>query len=132
MNPTITISIIVGVIIIWLYGKYSDKEVNKLRIDPSEAKKRLDTEKDIILLDVRTEREYVENHIPRSTLIPLNVLAREAGQKLPNKQAVIFVYCRSGNRSKAAVKMLLKLGYSNVYNLGGIIRWPYRTVSGKK
>ncbi|WP_088187054.1 rhodanese-like domain-containing protein [Desulfosporosinus sp. FKA] len=132
MNPTITISIIVGVIIIWLYGKYSDKEVNKLRIDPSEAKKRLDTEKDIILLDVRTEREYVENHIPRSTLIPLNVLAREAGKKLPNKQTAVFVYCRSGNRSKAAVKMLLKLGYSNVYNLGGIIRWPYRTVSGKK
>ncbi|WP_088228310.1 rhodanese-like domain-containing protein [Desulfosporosinus sp. FKB] len=132
MNQTITISIIVGVIIIWLYGKYSDKEVNKLRIDPSEAKKRLDTEKGIILLDVRTEQEYVENHIPRSTLIPLNALAREAGKKLPNKQATIFVYCRSGNRSKAAVKMLLKLGYSNLYNLGGIIRWPYKTVSGKK
>ncbi|AFM39413.1 Rhodanese-related sulfurtransferase [Desulfosporosinus acidiphilus SJ4] len=132
MNQTITISMIVGVIIIWLYGKYADKDVNKLRIDPSEAKKRLDTEKDIILLDVRTEKEYVENHIPRSTLIPLNVLAREAGQKLPNKQAAIFVYCRSGNRSKAAVKMLLKLGYSNLYNLGGIIRWPYKTVSGKK
>lgn len=132
MNQTITISIIVGVIIIWLYGKYSDKEVNKLRIDHSEAKKRLDTEKDIILLDVRTEQEYVENHIPRSTLIPLNVLAREASKKLSNKQATIFVYCRSGNRSKAAVKRLLKLGYSNVYNLGGIIRWPYKTVSGKK
>lgn len=132
MNQTITISIIVGVIIIWLYGKYSDKEVNKLRIDPSEAKKRLDTEKDIILLDVRTEQEYVENHIPRSTLIPLNVLAREASKKLPNKQATFLVYCRSGNRSKAAVKMLLKLGYPNVYNLGGIIRWPYKTVSGKK
>ena len=132
MNQTITISIIVGVIIIWLYSKYSDKEVNKLRIDPSEAKKRLDTEKDIILLDVRTEQEYVENHIPRSTLIPLNVLAREASKKLPNKQAAFFVYCRSGNRSKAAVKMLLKLGYTNVHNLGGIISWPYKTVSGKK
>ncbi|MGC7871323.1 rhodanese-like domain-containing protein [Desulfosporosinus sp. SYSU MS00001] len=132
MNQTITISIIVGVIIIWLYGKYSDKEVNKLRIGPSEAKKRLDTEKNIILLDVRTEHEYAEKHIPRSTLIPLNVLAREAGKRLPNKQATIFVYCRSGNRSKAAVKMLLKLGYSNLYNLGGIIRWPYKTVSGKK
>lgn len=132
MNQTITISMIVGVIIIWLYGKYSDKEVNKLRIDPSEAKKRLDNEKDIILLDVRTEQEYVENHIPRSTLIPLNVLAKEVSKKLPNKQATIFAYCRSGNRSKAAVKMLLKLGYSNVYNLGGIIRWPYKTVSGKK
>jgi phage shock protein E len=132
MNQTITIAIIVGIIIIWLYSKYSDKEVNKLRIDPSEAKKRLDTEKNIILLDVRTEHEYVENHIPRSTLIPLNVLTKEANKKLPNKQATFFVYCRSGNRSKAAVKILLKLGYTNVYNLGGIIRWPYKTVAGKK
>ena len=132
MNQTITIVVLlVGVLIIWTYMKNSGS-VNKLRLAPSEAKKRLDMEKEIILLDVRTQEEYVENHIPRSTLIPLNVLAKEASNKLPDKQATIFVYCRIGNRSRAAVKILLKQGYTNVFDLGGIMRWPYKTVSGRK
>ena len=132
MNRTITITIIlVGVLVIWTYLKNSGP-ASKLRIDPTEAKKRLDLEKGIVLLDVRTQEEYLEKHIPKSTLIPLNVLAVEASKKLPDKQATIFVYCRSGNRSRAAVKMLLKQGYTNLFDLGGIIRWPYKTVSGKK
>lgn len=132
MNQTITIAILlVGVLIIWASMKNSSN-VNKFRIEPSEAKKRLDMEKEIILLDVRTQEEYIENHIPGGTLIPIKVLEREASKKLPDKQAVIFVYCRSGNRSRAAVKMLSKQGYTNVFDLGGIIRWPYKTVSGKK
>lgn len=132
MNQSITIaSLFVGALIIWTYMKNSEK-VNKLRIDPSEAKRRLELEKGIILLDVRTREEYIENHIPKSTLIPLNVLGKEASKKLPNKQVTIFVYCRRGNRSRVAVKMLLKQGYTNVFDLGGIIHWPYKTVSGKK
>lgn len=132
MNRTFTITIIlVGVLLIWTYLKNSGT-ANNLRIDPTEAKKRLDMEKGIILLDVRTREEYLENHIPKSTLIPLNVLETEASNKLPDKQATIFVYCRSGNRSRAAVKRLLKQGYTSVFDLGGIIRWPYKTVSGKK
>ncbi|GAB6156675.1 rhodanese-like domain-containing protein [Desulfosporosinus burensis] len=131
MNELITIaSVLVGIFIIWAYMK-SSAEVKKLRIDPAEAKKRLDKEKGIILLDVRTREEYIENHIPKSTLIPLNVLRMEASKKLPDKQATIFLYCRSGNRSRTAGKMLLKQGYTNVFDLGGIIRWPYKTVSGK-
>ncbi|TGE32172.1 rhodanese-like domain-containing protein [Desulfosporosinus sp. Sb-LF] len=132
MNHTIIIaSFLVGVLIIWAIIKNSGK-ANQSRIDPSEAKKRLELEKEIILVDVRTQDEYIENHIPRSTLIPLKVLAREASKKLPDKQATIFVYCRSGNRSRVAVTILLKQGYINVSNLGGIIHWPYKTVSGKK
>lgn len=132
MNQTITIIIgLAGALLIWVYLKNSG-EVNKLRIDPAEAKKRLELEKGIILLDVRTNEEYLENHIPKSTLLPLLVLAKEASKKLPDQQATIFVYCRSGNRSKAAVRMLVKQGYTNVLNLGGINRWPYKTVSGKK
>lgn len=127
-NITITI-LLVGVIIIWAYVKSSG---NVNRIDPSEAKKRLDTEKGIVLLDVRTREEFIENHIPGSTLIPLNALVGEASKKLPDKQATIFIYCRSGSRSKVAVKMLIKQEYTNVFNLGGIIRWHYKTVSGKK
>jgi len=132
MNQTVTIVIIAAaVLIFWVYTRNFGK-VSKLRIDPTEAKKRLDKEKGIILLDVRNQEEYLESHIPKSTLIPLRNLAKEAGTKLPDKEATIFAYCSSGNRSRAAVKMLLKLGYTNVYNLGGIIRWPYKTVAGKK
>ena len=132
MDQAITIaSWLVGALIIWTYMKNSRK-LNKLRIDPSEAKKRLDMEKGILLLDVRTQEEYFENHIPRSTLIPLSVLRKEASNKLPIKEATIFVYCRSGNRSRAAVRLLSKQGYTNIFDLGGIIRWPYKTVSGKK
>lgn len=88
-------------------------------------KKRLDTEKGIIPLDVRTRDEYLEKHIPKSTLIPVDVLSNEANRKLPDKNAEIFVYCRSGNRSAMAAKTLTKLGYTHIYNLGGIVRWPY-------
>ncbi|MCO1601647.1 rhodanese-like domain-containing protein [Desulfosporosinus nitroreducens] len=132
MNQTITIaSLFVGVLIIWFYIKNTGK-IAHLKIEPKEAKKRLDTEKGIILLDVRTQEEFLEKHIPKSTLIPLNVLAQEASLKLPDKQATIFAYCRSGSRSRAAVRILLKQGYVNVFNLGGIIHWPFKTVSGKK
>jgi len=132
MNKTITISLLIaGVLIIYTFLKNSGP-ASKLRIDPADAKKRLDSEKGIILLDVRTQEEYLENHIPKSTLIPLGVFATEASKKLKDKDATIFVYCRSGSRSRAAVKMLLKQEYTNVFDLGGIVRWPYKTVSGKK
>jgi len=132
MNQTITIvSLLVAVLIIRVYVKNSRYD-NKFKIDPSDAKKRLDMETETILLDVRTQEEYIENHIPRSTLIPLKVLAGEVVKKFPDKQATIFVYCRSGSRSRVAVKMLLKQGYTNVFDLGGLIRWPYKLVSGKK
>ncbi len=103
-------------------------ELNK-SLSPSEAKKRLDTEKDIILLDVRTAEEYKEKHIPNSTLISLDALEAEASKKLPDKTATIFVYCRSGRRSASAYELLRKMGYSNVYDIGGIINWPYETES---
>ncbi len=105
---------------------------NNNKISYQEAKKRLDSEKGIILLDVRTKQEYAEKHIPKSVLIPVDSLEKEAKNKLAQKNAVIFVHCRSGNRSSRAVKILKNLGYTNVYNLGGILGWPYETVSGKK
>lgn len=104
----------------------------ELTISPLDAKKRLDTETGIILLDVRTKNEYLEKHIPNSTLIPLDILSNEAILKLPNKNSEIFVYCKGGNRSAAGVRTLLKLGYTRVHNLGGIVGWPYETVSGHK
>lgn len=99
-------------------------------ISPEDAKKRLDGENGIVLLDVRTKKEYIDRHIPGSTLIPVAVLEKEAEAKLTDKNAVIFTYCRTGNRSSSAQKILSKLGYTQVYDLGGIVSWPYETVSG--
>lgn len=132
MSEIITIaSGLLGVVIIWVYIR-SSSELNKLRIDPLEAKRRLVKDKGIILLDVRTVEEYTENHIPGSISIPLKALRIDASMTLTDKQATVFVYCKSGNRSRPAVGMLLKQGYTNVFDLGGIISWPYKTVSGKK
>lgn len=99
-------------------------------ISPEDAKKRLESEKGIILLDVRTLEEYKQRHIPSSILIPVEQIEKDAQLKLKDKNAVIFVYCRSGRRSVTASEILVKQGYTNVFNLGGINDWPYETTSG--
>ena len=109
----------------------SDEKVQPSEISPEEAKKRLDSDEDIILLDVRTQEEYEEKHIPGSILIPVDELEKRAETELPDKNKDIFVYCRSGNRSTTASNILSELGYKKVYNLGGIIDWPYEVESGK-
>lgn len=96
-------------------------------ITPKDAKRRLELEKGIILLDVRTPEEYREMHIPGSTLIPLDTLEKTVQDKIREKKVVIFVYCKSGRRSTAAAEILVKYGYANVFNLGGILDWPYET-----
>lgn len=115
--------------------EFSEKELPKTlsykNMKPEEAKKRLESEKDIVLLDVRTQQEYDEKHIPNSILIPVDVIEKEASSKLTDKSAAIFVYCRSGNRSVTASERLIKMGYTNVYDIGGIINWPYETESVK-
>jgi rhodanese-related sulfurtransferase len=94
-------------------------------IAPEEALQRLDSDEEIVLLDVRTPEEYAEGRIPGSLLIPLQTLKEEAPLQLTDKEAPIFVYCRSGNRSLEAARILVELGYTQVYDLGGIIDWPY-------
>lgn len=83
-----------------------------------------------VLLDVRTEQEFKEKRIPGSVLIPDYELAQRAQTELPDKRQVIFVYCRSGRRSEAAAKELVAMGYNHVYDVGGIIDWPYETTQG--
>ncbi len=95
------------------------------KITPSEAKRRLESEKDIVLIDVRMASEHAQRHIKNSILIPLGVLQKEVLIKVPDKSKNIFVYCQSGARSRNASQMLLKLGYTNVFDMGGIIGWPY-------
>jgi rhodanese-related sulfurtransferase len=105
------------------------KEATFANISSQEAKNRLEQERGIILLDVRTPAEHLELHIPGSLLIPVDRLEQEALSLLPDREATIFVYCRSGRRSVTAANILLKLGYTSVYNLGGIVNWPYETVA---
>lgn len=105
----------------------SDKKPAYQTITSETAKKRLDNENGIILLDVRSEAEYAEKHIPGSLLIPVETIETQATEKLKDKDAAIFVYCRSGNRSAIAAQALANMNYTNVYDLGGINSWPYET-----
>lgn len=99
------------------------------KLDVSDAKEMIDNNPDVIILDVRTDEEYLEKRIPDSVLLPDFEIAEKAEAELPNKDATILVYCRSGNRSKSAVMELIEMGYTNVYDFGGIIDWPYETIS---
>ncbi len=106
-------------------------QIEYKQISPSEAKERLESEQNIVLLDVRTKEEYVESHIPGSILIPVEMLVSVYEDQLSDKNTTIIVYCRSGRRSAIAAQTLVDLGYKNVYDLGGIIDWPYETESGE-
>ena len=100
------------------------------RLSQIEAKRELDRERNIILVDVRNPEEYGEGHIPGARLIPLNNLEMEAEEQIPDKNAKIFVYCQSGKRSAAAGRILAELGYSRVCEIGGIATWPYEIEKG--
>lgn len=95
------------------------------QITQEEAKQILDTTNGYILLDTRTQEEYDQSHIPGALLIPHTEIAQRAADELPDKDQVILVYCRSGNRSKQASEVLAELGYTNVKEFGGINTWPY-------
>lgn len=96
-----------------------------ISISAEEAKKLMDSQKDYILLDVRTQAEYDEGHIPGAVLLPHDQIADKAAELLKNKDQLILVYCRSGNRSKVASQALSDLGYTQVREMGGIKDWPY-------
>ena len=125
--------LIIGfLIVILLSGCAATQEENKImynKITAEEAKEMIDTQ-EVIILDVRTQEEFKEKHIEGALLIPDYELANVAKSKLPDKNKKILVYCRSGNRSKSAARLLIDMGYTDVYDFGGIINWPYETVQG--
>ena len=98
------------------------------QITPEEAKKIMDSVEEHIILDTREQDEFDEGHIPGAILIPYTEIENKAEEMLPDKDAQILVYCRSGRRSKIAAESLAKLGYTNVKEFGGIIDWPYEVV----
>jgi phage shock protein E len=99
-------------------------------ITPKEAIDMIEKHEDTLLLDVRTPEEHREKRIPGSVLLPDYEVKDKISELAPDKNTRIIVYCRSGRRSASAAKTLINLGYTNVYDLGGIIDWPYETISG--
>ena len=98
------------------------------QISVEEAKRMMDELEDEILLDVREEDEYEEKHIPNAILFPVGMIDEETAEGvIPEKDSVVLIYCRSGNRSKTASNTLAELGYTQVYEFGGIKDWPYET-----
>lgn len=92
----------------------------------------MEEETGYIILDVRTAQEYSEKHIPEAINIANESIGTEDISELPDKDQLILVYCRSGNRSKQASEKLVKLGYTDIIEIGGINSWPGETVNGNK
>ena len=101
------------------------------QVNAEEAATMMEEESSYIILDVRTAQEYSEKHIPGAINIPNETIGTEDIPELPDKEQLILVYCRSGNRSKQASEKLVKLGYTNIVEFGGINDWTGETVSGE-
>ena len=93
------------------------------QISMQQALQMMEEQKDYLIVDVRTAGEYAEGHIPGAVNVANETIAEEAETALPDKDQMLFVYCRSGNRSKVASQVLADLGYTNVYEFGGIKDW---------
>lgn len=99
------------------------------QISQEEAKEMMDTQ-EVIILDVREQDEYDSGHIPGAVLLPVGTIDEDsAAEAIPEQDSTVLVYCRSGNRSKTASSTLAALGYTNIYEFGGINTWPYETES---
>ena len=106
------------------------QEVSYRQINMDEAITMMEEESSYIILDVRTPEEFADKHIPGAINIPNETISMEEIPELPDKDQLILVYCRSGNRSKQASEKLVALGYTNIVEFGGINDWPGETVTG--
>ena len=99
------------------------------QITQEDAKEMMDTQ-EVIILDVREQDEYDSGHIPSAVLLPVGSIDEDtAAEVIPEKDSTVLVYCHSGNRSKTASAVLADLGYTNIYEFGGINTWPYEIES---
>ena len=117
------IMILVSVIMIMGLTGCEKKDMSYTQISMEEAVAMMATEENYIILDVRTTEEFAEKHIPNAINIPNETIGSEELEELPDKNQLILVYCRSGNRSKQASEKLAALGYTNIYEFGGINDW---------
>ena len=101
------------------------------KISAQEAHKIMDETQGYVILDVRTLEEFEQGHIKNAVLLPVTDIAAKAEEQLKDKDQVLLVYCRSGRRSAQAAQALIEMGYTKVFDFGGIIDWTYETVTGK-
>lgn len=102
------------------------------QISMEEAMELMKTEENYIILDVRSQEEYDEKHILGAVLVPNETIGTKDIPELPDKDQMILVYCRSGNRSKQAAEKLAALGYTNIIEFGGINDWPGEVETSEK
>ena len=101
------------------------KENSYQQITQEAAKEMMDTQ-EVLILDVREQHEYDSGHIPGAVLLPVGTITKDtAAAVIDDLDTVVLVYCRSGNRSKTASQALADLGYTNIYEFGGINTWPH-------
>ena len=118
--------LILALLMLLLYGCNGlDANSGYRQISQEEAKIMMDS-RNVIILDVREQSEFDDGHIPEAVLMPVGTIseATVAGV-IPEKDSTVLVYCRSGNRSKTASQALADMGYTNIYEFGGINTWPY-------
>ena len=125
------IVILVSIIMIMGLTGCEEQSMSYMQISIEEAVSMMEKETDYIILDVRTAEEFTEKHIPNAINIPNETIGTEELAELPDKNQLILVYCRSGNRSKQASEKLVALGYTKIYEFGGINDWTGETVSEK-
>lgn len=132
----ITAALLLGVLALMLTASFigcgaaKTEPASYRQISQEEAARLMQSRKDYIILDVRRDDEFRQKHIVGAINIPNEAIGTEPIAQLPDKDRLIMVYCRSGNRSKQASEKLVKLGYTNVVEFGGIITWSGETASG--
>ena len=118
------IVIVIGVILVLSMKDNNQENKQAIRyVSMDEIKEIMNENTDYIILDARTMEEYNEGHIPNAICIPNQTIDESVITKLPRKDQLILIYCRSGNRSKQAATKLANLGYTNLVEFGGIIDW---------
>lgn len=120
----IGILLVITILAIGCGSNDDESEVSVNTINAEEAIEMMESGDEFILVDVRTQAEYDEGHIEGAVLLPLDQLETLSEEQLTDKEATLFVYCRSGSRSAQASQLLVDLGYQNVYDIGGIVDWP--------
>ena len=108
----------------------SRRKAESVKIAPEKVKAMLNSGKSMQLVDVREEPEFAEGHIPGAKLLPLGKIQEKALEEFPDKEALLLLYCRSGRRSAQAAQILTSMGYTHVYDVGGILHWPYELEKG--
>ena len=106
-----------------LTGCSAEEQMTYHQISQEEAKQMMALDGTQVIVDVRRQDEYDSGHIPGAILIPNESIGTEPPEELPDKDQIILIYCRSGRRSKEAAQKLANMGYTNIYEFGGIIDW---------